>query len=179
MKFDGLRLSKKYISSAKTLYTEDLLNITFNYLCENSPNDLCHFWSHKSFFMTQSIYMSLVQTLHTFHKSSLSKWKFSDLPLLILKFTKFLMSFLEPGVSFSSKFASFFSVIRLTLLYFLSKSVYALDKRIQSRCKFSDFRLLAWKLTKFLLSFFKPQISFPLNFQSVFSVIIHNSSEIF
>ena len=36
LKFDGLLLSKKYIPSAKTLYTEDLSNITFNYLCENS-----------------------------------------------------------------------------------------------------------------------------------------------
>ena len=29
------------------------------------------------------------------------------------------------------------------------------------------------------MSFFKPQISFPLNFTSPFSVMIHNSSEIF
>ena len=44
----GLHLSKKYIPSARTLYTEDLSNITFNY-CENSPNFSCHFWNHKSF----------------------------------------------------------------------------------------------------------------------------------
>ena len=30
LKFDGLLLSKKYIPSAKTLYSEDLLNIIFN-----------------------------------------------------------------------------------------------------------------------------------------------------
>ena len=42
LKFDGLPLSKKYIPSAKTLYTGDLTNITFNNLCENSPNSLCH-----------------------------------------------------------------------------------------------------------------------------------------
>ena len=30
LKFDGLFLSKKYIPSAKTLYSEDLLNIIFN-----------------------------------------------------------------------------------------------------------------------------------------------------
>ena len=41
LKFDGPLLSKKYIPSAKTLYTEDLSNITFNY-CENSPNSLCY-----------------------------------------------------------------------------------------------------------------------------------------
>ena len=43
LKFDGLLLPPKYIPSAKTLYTESLSNITFNYLCENSANSLCHF----------------------------------------------------------------------------------------------------------------------------------------
>ena len=70
-----------------------------------------HFWWHNP-------PIFLAQTLHTFYKSSLSKWKLSDLPVLILKFIKFLMSFLEPRVSFSSNFASLFSVMRLTLLYF-------------------------------------------------------------
>ena len=37
LRFNGF-LSKKYIPLAKTLYTEDLSNITLNYLCENSPN---------------------------------------------------------------------------------------------------------------------------------------------
>ena len=37
---------------------------------------------------------------------------FSDLLLLALNFTKFLMSFFEPRVCFSSNFASFFSVMR-------------------------------------------------------------------
>ena len=45
LKSDWLLLSKnkfvqKYIPSAKTLYTEYL---TFNYLCEISPNYLCHY----------------------------------------------------------------------------------------------------------------------------------------
>ena len=43
LKFDGLLLPKKYISSAKALHTGDLSNITFNYLCENSLDFLCHF----------------------------------------------------------------------------------------------------------------------------------------
>ena len=63
-----------------------------------------HFWWHNP-------PIFLAQTLHTFYKSSLSKWKLSDLPVLILKFIKFLMSFLEPRVSFSSNFASLFSVM--------------------------------------------------------------------
>ena len=44
---------KKYIPSVKTLYTVDLSKITFNYLCVDLPNYLCHFWNHKSFFTTQ------------------------------------------------------------------------------------------------------------------------------
>ena len=40
VKFNGLH--KKYILPAK-IYTEDLSNNTFNYLCENSPSSLCQF----------------------------------------------------------------------------------------------------------------------------------------
>ena len=108
LKFDGLLLSKKYIPSTKKLSTEDLSNITFNYFYENSPN----FWNHKSFFKTQILCIFLAQTLHNFYKSSLSKCKFSDFPLLGLKFTKLLMSFLESRVSFSSNFAFLFSVMK-------------------------------------------------------------------
>ena len=90
LKLNGLRLSKKCILSAKT-YTKDLSNITFNYLCENSPNSLCHFWNHKNI---------------------PSKCKFSDFPLLKLKFIKFLMSFFKQKMSFYSKFGSLFSVMR-------------------------------------------------------------------
>ena len=79
-------------------YIQRVSNITFNYLCEISPNDWCLFWNHKSFFTTQPLYICSAQTLHTFYKSNLSKWKFSDLPLLV--FTKFFMSFSEPRVVF-------------------------------------------------------------------------------
>ena len=70
LKLDGLLLSKKYIPSAKILYTKDLSNITFNYLCENSQNLLCHFRNHQSFFTTQIPCIFLAQTLHTFEKPS-------------------------------------------------------------------------------------------------------------
>ena len=46
-----------------------------------------------SFFSTQLLYIFLAQTLHTFHKSSPSKCKFSDFQQLELKSTNFLMSF--------------------------------------------------------------------------------------
>ena len=64
----------------------------------------CH---ERSFFCT-----FLAETLYAIDKSSTSKCKFSDLPLLAFKFTKFLMPFFEPRVSFSSNFASLFSVMK-------------------------------------------------------------------
>ena len=103
-------VQKKH-SSAKT-YTDDLSNITFNYLCENSPNSLCHFWNHESFFTTQFLCIFLAQTFHTFYKSSPSECRFSDFTLHALKFTKFLMSFFKQKVSFSSMFGPLFSVMR-------------------------------------------------------------------
>ena len=47
------------------------------------------------------------------------------------------------------------------------------------KCTFLYFRLLARKLAKFLMSFFKLRVSFPLNFASPYSVMTHNSSNIF
>ena len=57
--------------------------------------------------------------------------------------------------------------------------MYALDKRIWSKCKI--FRLLTarMKITKFFVSFFKSQVSFSLNFAASFSVMTHSFSEIF
>ena len=49
---------------------------------------------------------------------------------------------------------------------------------IPSKWIFSDFWLLAWKLTKLFMIFFKSRVSFPLNFASSFSVMTHNSSEV-
>ena len=100
-----------YIPSAKT-YTEDLSYITFNYLSENSPNSLCHFWNQKSVFTTQLVRIILVQTLRTFDKNIPSKYKFSDFSLLELKYIKLLMSFSKQKVIFSLNFGSLFSVMR-------------------------------------------------------------------
>ena len=55
----------------------------------------------------------LVETLYAINKSSTSKCKYSDLPPLVLKFTKFFMTFLlKPRPSFLSNFVSLSSVIR-------------------------------------------------------------------
>ena len=68
------------------------------------------FETSKLFFTTQLFCIFLAW--HTFYKSSPWKCKFSDFPLLALKFTKFLMSFFKQKVSFFSTFESLFSVMR-------------------------------------------------------------------
>ena len=54
-----------------------------------------------------------------------------------------------------------------------------LYKKDPSKCKFSDFWLLAWKVTRFIRSFFLPRVSFPLKFESSFIVMTHKSYEMF
>ena len=159
------------------MYRVDLSNFPFNYMCENSPDFLCHFWNHKPFFPTHLLCIFLAQTLHTFDKRSPSERKFSDFPLLLMVL-KFSISFSGPRVIFSWNFVSLFSVMRL-FCTFLSKHLYAYDKRSPSNWKFSDFRLVARKLTKFLMSVFNPRVSFLLSFASPFSVMTNNSSNIF
>ena len=100
--------------------------------------------------------------------------------MLALRFTKFLMSILELRVSFSSNFASLFKCHETQLFCtFSCKSLFALDKRSSSISKFPISRQLAWKLSKFFKSFFKLQVSFPLNFVPPFSVMTHTFCEIF
>ena len=119
LKSSGLHLLKKYIPSAKTLYTEDLFNITFNY-CENSPNFLCHFWNHKSFFTTQLVCIFLAQTLHIFDRNTPSECTFSDFALLELKFTKLFMSFSNKKWVFLQSFDYSLVSWEITLLHFFS-----------------------------------------------------------
>ena len=54
-----------------------------------------------------------------------------------------------------------------------------LYKKDPSKCKFSGFWLLAWKVTRFIRSFFLPRVSFPLKFESSFIVMTHKSYEMF
>ena len=108
-----INLSKKYITSAKTLYTEYL---TLNYLCENSPNYLCHYIT----FTTQLLCIFLAQTLHKFYKSNPSKCKFPDFLLLEFKFTKFVMSFFKQKISFLQNLDLFSVSWEIILRYFFS-----------------------------------------------------------
>ena len=63
---------------------------------------------------------------------------------------------------------------KITLLYFFGSIVYNLDKK-----QFSDFWMVGWKFTKFLMSSLKLQVSFSLNFGSLFRVMRDNSSALF
>ena len=100
--------------------------------------------------------------------------------MLWWKFAKFFMPFSKPQVSFSSYFASLYSVMKDTLYLctFLSQTLHTLHKRNQSKWKFWEFPVLRSKFTKFL-SFFKQQIRFSSNFVSLFSVMRRNFSIIF
>ena len=59
----------------------------------------------------------------------LTKCKLSDLPLLILKFTKFVMSSLELRASFSSNFASLISIMRDKSSVHFHLKLYILSKK--------------------------------------------------
>ena len=48
----------------------------------------------------------------------------------------------------------------ITLLYIFSWNFILFDKRSTSQCKFPGFRLLTQKMAKFLVSFFRPCVSF-------------------
>ena len=129
LKFDGL-FSKTYIPSAKTLYTVDLSNINFNYLCIDSLNYLCHFWNHMSFFRTQLLciittaallkkrlwkrcfFANFAEVLRTLFSKWLLLYFLQNCKLSDLTFTKFLMPFFKLKVSFSAKSGSFFSVMK-------------------------------------------------------------------
>ena len=160
------------------LYTDDLSNITFNYFCENSPNDFSHFWNHRSFFTTQILCIFLAQTLHTFYKSRLSTCKFSFFSMLALKFTKLLMSFSKQRVGFFINVWIFFHCHERQLFgTFLAETIYAIKKSsTTSKCTFSDLPLLPSKFTKFLMSFLEPRASFSSNLTSLFIVMRPNSS---
>ena len=66
-----------------------------------------------------------------------------------------------------------------TRLYMVAQILHTFDKNIPSRCKFSDFPLPELKFIKFLMSFFKQQVSFSSKCGSIFSVMRDNSSTLF
>ena len=89
----------------------------------------------------------VAQTLFT-----LDKKKFSDFWVVEWKPTKSLMSYLTKSQFFFKHFAPVFSIMRdNSSSHFLAKTLYYLDKRSPSKGKISDFWLLTWNFTKFVL----------------------------
>ena len=128
---------------------------------QNSPNSSIHFSKHKSV---------PPQILH--HFSVL--WHIILLPFfgsVIIYFRqKFLSKFFR-FVTVRIKIQQIIHVIFRTKSQFFFKlciTLSALDKRNPSECRFSDFWLLAWKLTKFLMSYFASRfiVIIPMKFSS-------------
>ena len=118
-----------------------------------------------------------ITLLHFF--SGISKCKFSDLPLLALKFTKFIMSFFETKRQFSSNFEALSSVMKDNSSILFHLKLYRLSIKEPIKLKFSDFWVVEWKFNKFFMSCLKLQASFSLNFASLLSVTRDNSSVLF
>ena len=101
------------------------------------------------------------------------KCKFSDLPLLALQFTKFVMSFLKPRASFSSNFASVSTVMRDNSSVLFHLKLYMLSTKGTHQVQIFRLSTAHMKINHILCNFC------PLNFTSPFSVMAHNSSEMF
>ena len=69
---------------------------------------------------------------------------------------------------------------KITLVFLLAQTSYTLNKNSPSKWNFWTFQWLGrLKFTKFLMSYLKSQVSFSLNFASLFSVMRDNSSVLF
>ena len=62
-----------------------------------------------------------------------------------------------------SSFTSLFSVMKDNCCVFFSSSLHTLGKKSLSKCSFQTFWVVGWKLTKFLMSCLKLQVSFFLS----------------
>ena len=105
-------------------------------------------------------------------KKKLSKYKFSD-------FFNSSCKFWNRKVKVYLNFASLFSVMKYNsfVLFYLKPLYFGQKEPVE--VKFSDFWVVGWKFNKFLMSCLKLQVSFSLNFASLFSVMRDNSSVLF
>ena len=73
-----------------------------------------------------------------------------------------------------SNFASLFSVMKDNSTVFFSSNLIYLGQKEPIEVKCSEFRMVWWKFTKFHMSYLRLQVSFSLNFASLFSVTRDN-----
>ena len=121
---------------------------TFKCSNENLPNSSCQF-SYKKLVFLQILHDSSVswnitslyflgQTLYTLHKRDQSKWRFYRFFSALIKVHQILVIFGTKNCFFLQTLQHSLMSWEITLFCtFWSKLLYALDKRIQSKCKFS------------------------------------------
>ena len=68
---------------------------------------------------------------------------------------------------------------KITPPYFFISNLAYFGQKEPIKVKFSDFWVVEWNLSKFLMLYLKPQVSFSSNFASLFNVMRENSSVIF
>ena len=68
---------------------------------------------------------------------------------------------------------------KITSLYFFNSTFIYFGQKWPIEVTFSDFWLVRWQFTKFLMSYLKPQARFSLNFASLFNVMEDKSSVLF
>ena len=133
---------------------------------------ISHFSRHNS-----SVFL-FSQTLHTIYKSSPSKCKFSDYPLLWLKFTKFLMWFSKKENSvFFSEFGSFFIVMRNNSSVHFYLKLYMLLTKVLHQSEIVQTCIEIHQVPNVI--FWTKRVSFSSNFSSLFHVMRCNSSVLF
>ena len=148
---------KRYVLWTKRAHQSTTFQ-TFECSNESSLNSSCHFWNHKvrvySNFASHSV--SWKKTPLDFCSSNLVYFGQKEIFRL---FSGWVKTHQIPHVIFETKnqfffkyFAPVFRVMRdNSSLHFLAKTLYYLDKRSPSKGKISDFWLLTWNFTKFVL----------------------------
>ena len=88
-----------------------------------------------------------------------------------------------PQAIFEIKRSGFIQILHLcpvswkiTPVYFFSSDLIYFGQIEPIEVNFSDFWVVGWKFTKFLMSYLRPKVSFSLNFSSLFNVMGGNSS---
>ena len=136
----------------------------------------------SSIFVSSFIVMTLnssvnINLIHFYFGQKIpSKSQFWHFRVLCWKSAKFLTSFFKPQVSFSSNFASLFSVMKDDSSTVLAQTLYPLVTRSPLKCTL--FRLLSArvKFVNFLMSNLKRQVNSSSIFVSFFIVMTHDCS---
>ena len=148
--------------SSKTLHAFDKRNpskANFQSTARIKINQIpCHFSSHKSVFPSITLWTKRAHESTNFQI-----------------FECFNESYPIPHASFETTRSRFIQILHhcsvscLLCIFYLKPLYFGQKEPI--KVKFSDFWMVGWKFTKFLMSCLKLQVSFSLNFSSLFSVM--------